>query len=80
MGAKVEVLRSQFQLRNSRINDEDFHEMFQVRHIFKDKMETNLENNILLLTPEEKTCFLSSRDEDPNLAWSKLVSSEGGLL
>ena len=29
---------------------------------------------------QEKTCFQSSRDEDHDLGWRKLISSQGGLL
>ena len=38
------------------------------------------EEHHLTLNTKKKTIFQSSRKEDPYLAWSKHVSSEGGLL
>ena len=80
MDVKVEVLRSQFQWRNSRINNEACHEMFQVQNFFKRWNGKTYGEQHITLNIKKKTCFQSSRDEDPNLAWSKLVSSKGGLL
>ena len=80
MNAKARVLfvNYQFQWRNSRVDDEAFHEVSQIQHLSKLRMEAYMNNTISLLTPEEKICFQSSREEDPYLAWSKHVSSEGG--
>ena len=82
MNAKAEVLsiRYQFQWRNSRIDDEGFQEVPQIQHLSKVTMEAYMNNTISLLTPKEKTCSQSSKEEDPYLALSKHVSSEGGLL
>ena len=82
MNAKAEVLsvKSKFQLTNSRIDDEDFHEVSQIQHLYKVIMEENMKNTISLSTPGEKTCFQFSREKDPYLPWSKHVSSERGLL
>ena len=74
MNEKEEVLsiRYQFQWRNSRINDESFHEVFRVQHISKVRTPSH--------STKKKTRFQSSREEDPYLAWRKHDSSEGGLL
>ena len=82
MDAKVEVLYViyQSQWRNSRIDDEGFHEVSQIQNLSKVKMEAYMNNTISLSIPEEKTCFQSSREEHPYLAWNKLVPSKGGLL
>ena len=52
MNAKAKVLSvgSQFQWRNSRINDEAFHEVFQAQHISKVRMEAHMKNTISLWT------------------------------
>jgi hypothetical protein len=58
--------------------------MFQVQNVLKIQNgdtygEQHITLNTILLL-EENTCFQFSRDEDPDLAWSKPVSSQGGLL
>ena len=78
--AEVLSIRYKFQWRNSRIDDEGFHDVFSIQHLSKVSMEAFMNNTISLLKLEEKTCFQSSREEDPYLAWSKHVLSEGGLL
>ena len=59
MNETVEVLciRSQFQWRNSRINDEAFHDVFQVQHISKVRMEAHMKNTISLSTPTRRQVF-----------------------
>ena len=82
MNAKVESLSIiyQFQWRNSRIDDKSFHEVSQIQHLSKFRMEAHMKNTISLSTPTEKTFFQFSREEDPYLAWRKHVTSEGILL
>lgn len=81
MNAKVEVLsvKYQFPRRNSRINDESFHEGFQVQNISKVRMETHMKNTISLSIPIRRHIF-NPRERKILTAWSKHVSSEGGLL
>ena len=82
MNAKEEVLsiRIQMQWRNSRINDESFHEVFQVQHISKVRMEAHIKNTISLSTPRRRGVF-NSREKrilTQYEAWSKHFHSKWG--
>ena len=61
MNAKEKVIsvRSQFQWRNSGINDEAFHEVFQVQHISKVRMEAYMKKTISFSTPKRRHVFNS---------------------
>ena len=53
---------------------------FKIRMFSKDKNGNTYGEQHIALNTKMKTCFQSSKDEDLNLAWSKYVSSQGGLL
>jgi hypothetical protein len=61
MNEKVEFLsvKSQFQWRNSRIDDKAFHEVFQVQHISRVRLEAHMKNTISLTTPRRRHVFNS---------------------
>jgi hypothetical protein len=46
----------------------------------KDRMETHMENNISLSTPKIRHVSNPREKENLDLAWSKPVSRQGGLL
>jgi hypothetical protein len=63
--------------KNSRISDKAFHEVFQAQHISNVRIELYMKNIISLSTPRRRQ---ASREEYMHLAWSKHVSSQGGVL
>ena len=51
--------------------------MVQVRHIFK-RQDGNTYGAQLISTPKGKNDSNLPEKENPDLAWSKLISSQGG--
>jgi hypothetical protein len=82
MDAKAEILSvcSQFQWRNSRINSEVCHGMFQVQYIFKIQDGNSYGAQLITLNTKMNTSFQSSREGKFWFSMDQPISSQGGLL